>query len=105
MASKVILRNPETGLLKSTYFGFSWTTLFFGMFPALFRGDFMTFISAFAVYFILAIISYGIIPFIASIVWAFMYNRYHARRLIERGYRLDPYDPFYEAAKRSWNIA
>lgn len=105
MATKVILKNPDTGLLKSAYYGFSWTTLIFGMFPALFRGDFITFIGAFAVFIILAVLSYGFLAFIASIAWAFMYNKYHARRLIERGYRLHPSDPNADAAKRSWNIA
>lgn len=105
MATKVILKHPDTGLMKSAYYGFSWTTLIFGMFPALFRGDFITFLGAAAVYFILAIVSYGILPFIASIAWAFMYNKYHARRLIERGYRILPSEPNADAAKRAWNIA
>ena len=104
MATRVVLKNPDSGLMKSAYCGFSWTTLIFGMFPALFRGDFITFIGAFAVYFILAIVSYGVLPFIASIVWAFMYNKYHARRLIERGYRILPSESNANAAKRAWNI-
>ena len=104
MATRVILKHHDTELLKSAYYGFSWTTLFFGMFPSLFRGDFLTFVGAFVVYLILAIMSYGILPFIASILWAFLYNKYHARRLIERGYRINPNDPNADAAKRAWNI-
>jgi hypothetical protein len=89
MAIRVMLRNPTTGLLKTGYVGFSWTTFFFGMFPALFRGDFLTFIGAFAVLLILGILTAGIGSGIAMFVWAFLYNRYYTRRLLERGYLLN----------------
>ncbi len=105
MADKIILRNPDSGLQASAYLGFSWTTLFFGSFPALFRGDFLTFVGTFVVYFILALCSYGTLAFIASLIWAFLYNKYHARKLIERGYRIQLGDPQAERAMRVWNIS
>lgn len=37
---QVILRNLDTGVIKTSPTGYSWTTLFFGFFPAIFRGDF-----------------------------------------------------------------
>lgn len=89
MATAVNLKNPKTGLTKTGYFGFSWTTLIFGFFPALFRGDFITFIGGFIIAIIIAIMTAGIGAFVISIIWAFMYNKYYTRKLIEKGYALN----------------
>jgi hypothetical protein len=88
MATRITLRHKESGIVKDGYYGFSWTTLFFGFFPALFRGDFITFIGGFVVSVIIAIMTWGVgIPFI-GLIWAFMYNKYYTRRQLERGYVL-----------------
>lgn len=86
MATVVLLKHRESGLIKNGFYGFSWTTLFFGIFPALFRSDFVTFIGGFVIYVILGAFTFGIGSFIAAFVWAFMYNKYYTRRLLERGY-------------------
>ena len=62
---------------------------FFGSFPALFRGDYLTFIGVFVVLVILGVLSVGIGTFIAMIVWSFIYNKYYTRKLIEKGYQFD----------------
>jgi hypothetical protein len=49
MATKINMLNPDTGLIKTGFYGFSWTTFFFGAFPALFRSDFITFVGVFVV--------------------------------------------------------
>ena len=88
MATSVNLKNPTNGLTKTGYFGFSWTTLFFGFFPALFRGDFITFLGGFVISLIIGLATAGIGFFLIGIVWAFMYNKYYTRKLLERGYVL-----------------
>lgn len=89
MATVVNMKNPATGLVKNGYFGFSWTTFFFGFFPALFRGDFITFIGAFVVVMIIALMTAGVGAFVVTLIWAFMYNKYYTRKLIEKGYVLN----------------
>lgn len=82
------MRHKESGIVKDGFYGFSWTTLFFGFFPALFRGDFITFIGGFVVSVIIAVLTMGFGAIFISLIWAFMYNKYYTRKLIERGYVL-----------------
>ena len=86
MATKIAMRHKDSGIVKNGFYGFSWTTLFFGFFPALFRGDFITFIGGFVVSLIIAAFTLGIGAFFIGFVWAFMYNKYYTRKLLERGY-------------------
>lgn len=86
MASTVALRHRQSGIVKQGYYGFSWTTLFFGFFPALFRGDFITFIGGFTISVIIGLMTLGIGFLFIGLIWAFMYNKYYTRKLIEKGY-------------------
>ncbi len=105
MATKIMLKHRDSGLVKIGYFGFSWTTLFFGFFPALFRGDFLTFIGAFVVIAILAIPTFGIGSAVAMFVWAFLYNKYYTRKLLERGYAFADTEALVTQAKISLGVA
>ena len=88
MATTVTLRHKDTGITKEGFFGFSWTTLFFGPFPALFRGDFLTFIGYFFILLIVGFFTLGIGALFMGLIWAFMYNKYYTTRLLERGYMI-----------------
>jgi hypothetical protein len=88
MATRIALKHKETGIVKDGFYGFSWTTFFFGFFPALFRGDFITFIGGFVISVIIAVVTFGVGAFFVGVAWAFMYNKYYTRKLIERGYVL-----------------
>lgn len=79
MATVVMMKHPVTGLSKRGFIGFSWTTFFFGGFPALFRGDW----GIGFVLFILSIVTFGI----SGIIAAFLYNKHYTSRLIEAGYQ------------------
>lgn len=86
MATKITMENPQTGETISGFYGYSWTTLFFGAFPALFRKDFLTFIGVFAILIILAFVSLGIAPFFVMFIWSFMYNKYYTTGLLKKGF-------------------
>jgi hypothetical protein len=88
MATKIALKHKQSGVTKLGYYGFSWTTFFFGFFPALFRGDFLTFIGGFVVSTIIGILTLGMGLLFINLVWAFMYNKYYTRKLLEGGYEL-----------------
>ncbi len=79
----------ETGLKAQAFRGFSWTTLFFGPFPALARGDFVTFLIYLSIVIALAVVMGALAPlaiFGTSLCWAFMFNDHHLRSRVSKGY-------------------
>jgi len=105
MATRIALKHKESGIVKDGYYGFSWTTLLFGFFPALFRGDFVTFIGGFVVSMIIALFTLGFGALFINIVWAFMYNKYYTRKLMERGYVLSGSDADNSLASSALGVA
>lgn len=75
---KLSFKNPHNGKLREAPIGFSWTTLFFGVFPALLRGHWR----GFFVMLLIAVITAGL----ALWVFPFMYNKYYVKHLIKEGY-------------------
>jgi len=72
------LKEPKTGVLKDIKFGFSWTTLFFGFFPALIRGDWKWAL----IQFVLQIIFCSL----TNIIFAFFYNGIYIKKQLLSGY-------------------
>ena len=108
MATKVMLKHRDSGIIKNGYFGFSWTTFFFGFFPPLFRGDYLTFVGLFVVLGILTLLTwftFGLATWVAMFVWAFLYNKYYTRKLLERGYMFADTDAIVTQAKISVGVA
>lgn len=81
--SSVIVSNGVK--IKTAPIGFSWTVLFFGFFPPLFRGDWLWAI----VIFLLNIVTYGI----GGVVMAFLYNKIYLKNLLSNGYWIRQVEP------------
>ena len=79
MATTIMMQNPQTGIVKKGFYGFSWTTLFFGGFPAIFRGDLVEGVLVLVANFL----SFGLVSF----VWAFIYNKRYTLKLVQQGYQ------------------
>lgn len=71
--------------IKSAPVGFSWTVLFFGFFPPLFRGDWLWAI----VILLLNLVTYGI----GGVVMAFLYNKIYLKSLLSNGYWIKALEP------------
>ena len=77
---KIFFKNPHNGRLREAPIGFSWTTLFFGPFPALFRGHWVGVL----VILLVTLVTYGL----AGLIFPFFYNKWYVGYLIEDGYRV-----------------
>ncbi|AQX55513.1 hypothetical protein [Priestia flexa] len=82
---KALLRN-EGGITKSVKVGFSWTTFFFGFFPALFRGDLKWAAIMCIMAVVVGIFTFGFGAWIPGIIFSFVYNKIYIKELIEKGY-------------------
>ncbi|MFG6080304.1 hypothetical protein ACEUZ9_000854 [Paracoccus litorisediminis] len=78
--AKLYLTNPRTGMMREAPVGFSWTVLFFGFFPALFRKDW----AGFAIILICSFLTFGL----SNLVFMFIYNKWYLKGLIKDGYEV-----------------
>ena len=85
MANNAInFEHPVNGERRSAPVGFSWTRLFFGFFPALFRSDFKWAI----IMALIAVFSLGFSAF----VFPFLYNKLYLKELIQKGFEAKSVD-------------
>lgn len=105
MATTINLKHQASGVIKKGYYGFSWTTLFFGFFPALFRADFLTFLGGFAISVILGSFTFGLGALCVQVIWAFLYNGYFTRKLLTQGYQILDQEPALTLARQKLGVA
>jgi hypothetical protein len=77
--TSIIFKNPHTGAMKEAPVGYSWTSLFFGFFPALFRGDWKWAV----IQLIIQLCTFGLSAF----VFSFIYNKLYIQDLIGAGFK------------------
>jgi hypothetical protein len=76
----IYLENRITGYKRQAPVGFSWTTLIFGFFPALIRGDWKWGI----IMFLCSLVTFGLSQFI----FCFIYNKLYLKDLLNDGYEI-----------------
>lgn len=77
--TSIMFENPNTGAMKESPVGFSWTTFFFGFFSALFRGNWKWAVIQFS----FALITFGL----SNLVFMFIYNKLYIVDLIGEGFK------------------
>jgi hypothetical protein len=77
----------DAGVTKEVKIGFSWTTFFFGFFPALFRGDLKWAAIMFITATVVGLFTLGFGAWIPGIIFSFVYNKIYIKELLEKGYR------------------
>lgn len=77
--TSIIFKNAETSATKEAPVGFSWTSLFFGFFPAVFRADWKwAFIQM-----IVQVFTLGL----STVVFSVIYNKLYIKELINAGFK------------------
>lgn len=97
IGSKVVMVNNKKGKIKDSPIGFSWTTLIFGIWPALLRGDFL---GALVILIISAMTGFNPMLYVlTSVLISIFYNYTYINRKINSGYEL-PTDNSKELLKK-----
>ena len=71
--------NPTTGEIKQCKVGFSWTMLFFGFWPCVFRGDWK--------WAIFTLLLNSCTLDITGIILPFLYNKIYLKDLLDEGWK------------------
>lgn len=80
MATKVIIKHTQSGLIQNGYVGFSWTYLFFGFWVPLIRGE----LGVAALHFLFTFITFGL----WQLIVCFLYNKQYMTRKLVSGWVL-----------------
>lgn len=82
--------NKRTNSMRRVKVGYSWTVLFFGFFPTLFRSDWKWFTIILLTDLLVGSLTMGFGSIIVSIIFSFVYNKLYVNDLLNNGY--EPFD-------------
>jgi len=109
MAETVQMKHNTTGVVKNGYYGFSWTSFFFGGIPALIRGDIIygMAITVFSVllFWFASDLFEIILLFTFWGIWGAVYNKNYTHRLLHAGYEFNDTKVLVAEAKRVLGVA
>lgn len=97
MATAVMIKHSQSGLVRKGYYGFSWTYLFFGWFVPLFRGE----LWVAALHLLFSIVTFGL----WQIVMCFLYNKQYMTRMLTSGWVLADTPQLNSAASLKLGVA
>ena len=89
MAREIMMRHPR-GRLKRGFYGYSWTSCFFGGLPAILRGD--------VAVGIVVLVAWACTLGLAGVLWGFVYNKRYTLGLLRQGYQFCGHPWAVEAA-------
>ena len=84
MATKINIKHKESGMVKTGFYGFSWTYLIFGWFVPLFRGE----LGVGALHLLFTIFTFGL----WQLIVCFLYNKQYMTRMLTSGWVLEGSD-------------
>jgi hypothetical protein len=87
--SSIVFKHPTFGTVKTAPVGFSWTTVIFGFWPALFRGDFKWAGINFGVCVLVSLVTMGFGVIVCNIAFGVLYNKMYVKELLSKGYQVD----------------
>lgn len=98
MATTVMIKHPNSGMIKKGYFGFSWTYLFFGWWVPLIRGE----VGIALIHLVFTGFTLGM----WQLIMAFLYNKqYMTRMLVDKGFVLADSEPANTMARIKLGMA
>ncbi len=80
MATSVPIKHSQSGMMKTGFYGFSWTYLFFGWFVPLFRSE----LGVGALHLLFTFVTLGLWQFI----FCFLYNKQYMTRMLTNDWEL-----------------
>lgn len=80
MATVILIKLKQSGLMKQGSYGISWTYLIFGWFVPIFRSE----LGVAALHFLFSVVTLGL----WQLVFSFLYNKQYMNRVLTNGWEL-----------------